>query len=122
MCWSRQGWQIAYCLTLRGLGYALGNLLARTVCVDDFHCFDLILAMDRDNLQNLNALQPAGAKAELSLYLQRCGLSTQEVPDPYYGGADGFEQVLDLLESAARVLLEEVRRRVCPFNGKSMLI
>lgn len=93
-------------------GYSLEDLRARQVCVADFQRFDLILAMDHDNLKDLQALQPSTSHAELDLYLRRCGLAVQEVPDPYYGGADGFEQVLDLLESAAQELLNEVRRRV----------
>ena len=91
-------------------GYDLSALRARQVQTDDFHTFDLILAMDNSNLNHLKAMQPANGKAELALYLPRLGQQTvREVPDPYYGGEDGFEQVLDLLEQASETLLNEIK-------------
>ena len=68
--------------------------------------------MDGNNLAELQALQPAGARAELDLYLRRYQLAPEEMPDPYYGGEEGFEQVLDLSEQAAICLLAEVRSRL----------
>ncbi len=68
--------------------------------------------MDKSNLSNLLAIQPADAKAELALYLPRFGISPDEVPDPYYGGEDGFELVLDMLEQASQVLLDEIKARL----------
>ena len=68
--------------------------------------------MDLSNLQHLQALRPATAKAELDLFLRRYAQALDEVPDPYYGGEDGFEQVLDLLESAGDALIDEVRGRL----------
>jgi len=96
----------------RARGYDLDSLRARQVELADFQRFDLILAMDRSNLADLQALRPANAKAELDLLLPRCGLALQDVPDPYYGDAQGFEQVLDLLEQAGLILLEDIRRRL----------
>ncbi|MET1080121.1 MAG: low molecular weight protein-tyrosine-phosphatase [Pseudomonas sp.] len=93
-------------------GYDLSTLRGRQVEVADFERFDLILAMDLSNLQQLQALRPGTAKAELDLFLRRYGQGLDEVPDPYYGGEDGFEQVLDLLESAADALIDELRGRV----------
>ncbi|MBS7325428.1 MAG: low molecular weight phosphotyrosine protein phosphatase [Thiopseudomonas sp.] len=90
-------------------GYDLSMLKARQAVSEDFHKFDLILAMDESNLANLKTIQPVDGKAELALYLPRCGQAAREVPDPYYGGADGFEQVLDMLEQASDVLLHEIR-------------
>ena len=93
-------------------GYDLAPLRARQVSVEDFHEFDLILAMDHDNLANLRRLQPDNARAELDLFLRRYGLGCDAVPDPYYGGDDGFEHVLDLVEQACAALLDEVRTRL----------
>ncbi len=93
-------------------GYDLSKLKARQAVSEDFYRFDLILAMDESNLANLKAIQPADGKAELALYLPRFGLETREVPDPYYGGAEGFELVLDMLEQASQVLLDEIRSKL----------
>src|SRR5690554_1052508 len=90
-------------------GYDLSALRGRQAQAADFQRFDLILAMDNSNLANLQAIRPADARAELALYLPRVGLEQREVPDPYYGGEEGFEQVLDLLEQASDALLNEVR-------------
>jgi len=83
-------------------GLQMKQLRGRQVEVADFDRFDFILAMDEDNLANLRQLQPAGSRAEVALlmsYAPRAG--SAEVPDPYYGGADGFEHVLDLVDAAA---------------------
>ncbi|CAM5586591.1 protein-tyrosine-phosphatase OS=Stutzerimonas stutzeri OX=316 GN=CXK95_12785 PE=3 SV=1 [Stutzerimonas stutzeri] len=93
-------------------GYDLDTLRARQVEVEDFRRFDLILTMDHDNLARLQALRPTDATAELDLFLRRYGVAGDVVPDPYYGGADGFEQVLDLIEQGSRALLAEVRERL----------
>jgi len=93
-------------------GYDLSALRARQVEVADFQRFDLILAMDQSNLRNLQSLRPADAHADLDLYLRRYELALDEVPDPYYGGEDGFEQVLDLIEQASDALLMEIRGRL----------
>ena len=93
-------------------GYDLAPLRARQVRVEDFHEFDLILAMDHDNLAHLQQMRPNDARAELDLFLKRYGLGRDAVPDPYYGGDDGFEHVLDLVEQASAALLDEVRARL----------
>jgi len=93
-------------------GYELDTLRARQVRLEDFQRFDLILAMDHDNLARLQALRPGSARAELDLLLRRYGLGRDVVPDPYYGAADGFEEVLDLIEQACDALLGEVRERL----------
>ena len=93
-------------------GYDVSTLRGRQATAQDFAEFDLILAMDNSNLQNLQAIQPANSKAELALYLPRFGISPDEVPDPYYGGEDGFELVLDMLEQASQVLLDEIKARL----------
>ena len=93
-------------------GYDMTALRGRQVQVEDFSRFDLILAMDASNLAELQALQPADSHAQLDLYLRRYQLALDEMPDPYYGGEEGFEHVLDLAEQAAACLLAEVRGRL----------
>lgn len=94
--------------------YNLSDLRARQVVADDFSTFDYILAMDSDNLHNLRKLMPADFSGHLSLMLdfgcddKKGGVS--EVPDPYYDGTQGFEQVLDLLELSCAKLLEHIKR------------
>lgn len=90
-------------------GYDLAALRARQVEAEDFSRFDYILAMDADNLAQLQRLCPQDYRGELRLltsYLSDGG--DYEVPDPYYGGADGFERVLDLLERACHALLDQL--------------
>ncbi|AHL74832.1 protein tyrosine phosphatase [Stutzerimonas stutzeri] len=93
-------------------GYNLGTLRARQVAVEDFQRFDLILAMDHDNLERLQTLRPLDSRGELDLFLRRYNLGEDAVPDPYFGGQDGFEQVLDLIEKASAALLNEVKERL----------
>ncbi|HYQ39640.1 MAG TPA: low molecular weight protein-tyrosine-phosphatase [Pseudomonas sp.] len=90
-------------------GYLLHELRARQVEAEDFRRFDLILAMDRDNLRELQRLRPAAGGAELDLFLRRGGLAEHEVPDPYYGGEAGFERVLDMVELACDRLVAQFR-------------
>lgn len=93
-------------------GYDLSALRARQVAADDFARFDLILAMDESNLANLGRLRPGDGLAELDLFLRRYELALDEVPDPYYGGEAGFEQVLDLVEQACDALIVEIKGRL----------
>ncbi|MCY1276663.1 Low molecular weight protein-tyrosine-phosphatase YfkJ [compost metagenome] len=93
-------------------GYDLSALRARQVEAADFSRFDLILAMDESNLHYLRGMRPDNASAEMDLFLRRYQLALDEVPDPYYGGDEGFEQVLDLIEQASEALLAEVRQRL----------
>jgi len=95
----------------RRRGYDLGQLRARVLEPADFERFDLLLAMDEDNLEELRRRAPARAQARLRLFLEFAPeQDTREVPDPYYGGANGFEEVLDLVETAARGLLAHLRQ------------
>ena len=92
-------------------GYDLSALRARTIEGADFQRFDLILAMDEDHYSILSSMaQPAAAhKLKLMMtYAQR--FRERDVPDPYYGGPQGFERVLDLLEDAAGGLLRSLRK------------
>ncbi len=91
-------------------GYSLAGIKARRVVAEDFERFDLLLAMDNDNLSIL--LEQAGAqhRDKVRLFLDYGELDVREVPDPYYGGAAGFEHVLDLVEEAARGLVQDIRK------------
>lgn len=92
-------------------GYDLSGLRARQVTADDFYAFDLILAMDRGHLRFLRGLAPEGY-AGLRLFTAYANHASDgetspeaDVPDPYYGGSDGFERVLDMIELVAAGLL-----------------
>lgn len=89
----------------------LSVLRARAVKTSDFSEFDYVLAMDKNNLADLQALKPADYSGHLGLFLA-FGQQTKylEVPDPYHGGNDGFELVLDLVEDAAAGLLESIKK------------
>jgi protein-tyrosine phosphatase len=93
-------------------GYDLSGLRARQVCAEDFQRFDLILAADRQNLAELVRRCPAAYADRLALMLDVLPQgAVREVPDPYYGGPSGFDQVLDLLESACDGWIERLRQR-----------
>ena len=87
-------------------GYSFEGLKARKVKVEDFENFDLILAMDNDNIENLKKVAPAHLQHKISLFLEFAKNHEEtEVPDPYYGGVNGFRFVLDLVEDASDGLL-----------------
>ena len=93
-------------------GLDISGLRARQVEDADFERFDLILAMDRLNYETLRDRSPPVFHSRIRLLLEFADdTGRQEVPDPYYGGAKGFEEVLDLLEDASAGLLAEVRRK-----------
>lgn len=87
-------------------GVEIGGV-ARQVRAGDFEEFDLILAMDRSNLQNLLAMEGADPD-RVRLFREMAGEGALDVPDPYYGGDEGFEEVLDILERGCAVILAEV--------------
>jgi protein-tyrosine phosphatase len=93
-------------------GYDMSAIRARQIELDDFRRFDLILAMDRNNLDALNRAAPVAARERIRLFLDFApDAQTAEVPDPYYGGPNGFEEVLDLVEAAAKGLLKHLRQQ-----------
>jgi protein-tyrosine phosphatase len=99
----------------RTRGYDLSGLRARRVARDDFHRFDLVVAMDREHHEILAGIAPPSAGHKLRLMMEFARRSAHdEVPDPYYGGPEGFELVLDLLEDAAEGLLETLRLELDP--------
>ncbi|EAS47398.1 protein-tyrosine-phosphatase [gamma proteobacterium HTCC2207] len=90
-------------------GYDLSELRARLVTSADFNQFDYIIAMDNANLKDLRAMQPEGYAGHLGLFLDFSEQSAvREVPDPYYGGEDGFELVFGLVEDASKGLLRHI--------------
>lgn len=94
-------------------GYDMSSLRARQVTPADFYAFDVVLAMDNANLADLEAMRPADANGTLARFLDYATDSAErEVPDPYYGGNDGFDQVLDLVEDGARGLLASLQERL----------
>jgi len=88
----------------KGRGYDLSEQRARQVRRRDFEEFDLILAMDRGHLEILLENCPPQHQAKVRMLIDG-----HDVPDPYYGGAEGFEQVLDMVEAACLGLLSEVK-------------
>ncbi len=94
-------------------GYDLSRLRARQVSAADFRVFDYVLAMDVQNLLDLEMMKPGDFSGHLGLFLP-CAYGERgprEVPDPYYGGEQGFEQVLDLVEQASQALLDHICRQ-----------
>ena len=98
-------------------GYSLDGLKSRPVVAADFTGFDLLLAMDLDNLDTLRDRCPAPEHGRLRLLLPyaelgAAGLATDEVPDPYFGSVAGFDLALDLIEPACDGLLADLQRRL----------
>jgi protein-tyrosine phosphatase len=93
----------------RAHGFDLSGQRARPVAEGDFWQFDRIFAMDRSNLAELERRRPAGAPARIDLVMSLDpDYGLDEVPDPYYGGDDGFQRVIDMLDCAAARLVEEL--------------
>lgn len=90
-------------------GYSFKGITARIINVDDFEKFDLILAADNKNIEDLKVICPAAFQYKIKLLLSFSNAATEQVPDPYYGGDDGFELVLDLIEQASDQLLEQLK-------------
>ncbi len=91
----------------RRRGYDLSAQRARHVARGDFERFDLIVAMDGGHLRLLERSCPREYRNKLRLFV-----ADNDVPDPYYGGPDGFEAVLDIVEEGCRTLLEDIRRAI----------
>ena len=94
----------------RRRGYDLSGLRARQIAAADLEAFEVILAMDRGHLAIMSRLARPHQRHKLHLLMEFAdGWRLDEVPDPYYGGPGGFEQVLDMVEAAARGLLAQLR-------------
>lgn len=95
----------------RQRGVDLSAQRARQVTAHDYDRFDLLLAMDESNHSELLRRAPAGRNDRVQLFMSYAPhMETSEVPDPYYGGPDGFDSVLDLVEEAGRGLLDKLTR------------
>lgn len=94
-------------------GIELSGLRARKVKASDFNEFDVVLAMDRGHHQILKQLCPNGREERLFLFMDFAPhWGIRDVPDPYYGGGDGFEKVLDMIEHGSTALLEHIRKNM----------
>jgi protein-tyrosine phosphatase len=95
----------------RRRGIDISGLRARSVVDDDFERFDLILAMDDDNVRELKRRARRDLHERIRLIMEYAPQAARRaVPDPYYGGEQGFEEVLDLLEEAAEGLIDALQR------------
>ena len=95
---------------LRGID--LSSQRARQVVAQDFERFDYIIAMDQKNYRDLSLLCPVGQEGCLHKFLQFApNLSIKDVPDPYYGGNSGFDEVIDMIEIASVGLLDDIRAK-----------
>ena len=93
-------------------GIDLSSQRARRVTSDDFIAFDFVVAMDSDNHYELEAICPSAHEDRLHMFLKFANNSAEtEVPDPYYGGGNGFETVLDLIEDASEGLLQHLKQQ-----------
>lgn len=98
----------------RGVG--ISNLRARRLNRLDYEKFDYIIGMDLSNYQDLVSMSPVDYKGQVRLFMDFASdWADREIPDPYYGGHDGFERVLDMIESASLGLIEDIRKRMASF-------
>ncbi len=94
-------------------GYNLSQLRARKVARQDLDYFDLILAMDKSNLDNLKRMSTTEQQERIKLFMQYAkNFEDDEVPDPYYGLGHGFDLVLDMVEDASQGLIEEIKQKI----------
>ncbi len=94
-------------------GVMIGDLRARKVNQGDFSEFNLVLGLDHGHVQSLRRMAPEGAAAEVALFLDYAGATREkEVPDPYYGGHQDFEYVLDLIEAASEALVGKLQKTI----------
>jgi len=100
------------CAAAAQRGYDLSGQIARQVTREDFAVFDYVLAMDEQNLRDLKRLCPAQHARKVKLFTAFSSSGARAVPDPYIGGPEGFELVLDLVEESARGLLLHLRRQL----------
>lgn len=92
-------------------GFSMTGQVAQKLRREDFDDFDLLLAMDRGHLSALERLSPRSTN--LALFMDYAvGAKGQDVPDPYYGGDEGFEEALDMIETGASALLATLRQEL----------
>lgn len=96
----------------RSRGVDLSPLRGRQAVAEDIRRFDYVLAMDDENLENLLSICPDGLEEKVELFMEYASGQPREVPDPYFGGAAGFDRVLDMIEAASEGLLDDIRQRL----------
>lgn len=98
----------------RNSGYDLSYIRSRKAEAKDFVDFDLVIAMDLENYHNLSLLKTIGYNDNLKLFIRDYApeLNIEEVPDPYYGGPEGFSKVLSMIEAASDNLLEHIKEKL----------
>jgi len=92
-------------------GIDMEYVRARKISINDYDEFDYILAMDQDNLELIEYYAPEDHSADVRLFLDFASTDEQTVPDPYYGGAAGFEHVFQLVDAGCDALIEHIRQR-----------
>ncbi|MDO6497252.1 low molecular weight protein-tyrosine-phosphatase [Photobacterium sanguinicancri] len=92
-----------------GRGYDFSGITARSVKASDFEVFDKVLVADRNNLEDVLSICPPALHHKIALFLSYGEGELDEIPDPYYGGARGFEYVLDVVEDAADCILDSIQ-------------
>jgi protein-tyrosine phosphatase len=93
-------------------GIDISGLQARQFTASDLDNFDYVLVMDRQNLADIKDIWHQNGGTRPALFLDYAASEHDEVPDPYYGGSDGFEQVLDMIQEAGEGLLADIRERL----------
>jgi len=89
-------------------GISTQNLMARQIAPADFQEFDLILGMDQGHVERILNLAPKSGRAEIAMMMEFAGLGKIDVPDPYYGGIDGFYQIYQMLDEAITLSLQKI--------------
>ncbi len=93
-------------------GIDISQQRCRQFTAKDFDEYDLIYAMDRSNYENIVALaENENAIAKVNLLLHRSNVTSKEVPDPYYGGEDGFEEVFQLIDAACSLIAQDINHK-----------
>ena len=96
--------------TAKTRGIDLSSLRGRQLQSSDLVEYDYVLAMDKENLSNIQRLESAGSNAQVALFLTFANnYQVEEVPDPYHGGQDGFEYVFDLVADASQGLMAHIK-------------
>ena len=90
-------------------GIDISRQRARALELEDFDEFDFILCADRTILHDARIRKPRTSHADVELLLEWSGVGKKDVPDPYYGGPDGFDHVLDVIEAACEGLVTQLR-------------
>ena len=99
----------AQLLQAKGVVTTFSGITARSIQPSDFEVFDKLLVADRNNLEDVLSICPPALHHKIALFLSYGEGELDEIPDPYYGGARGFEYVLDLVEDAADRILDSIQ-------------